>query len=190
MRQTLSAAINDLKSLLARLEMPEARKPLTAMVDAHKRSLKTIQNAIKNTIRSDPESAETARRITSAPGAGPILAATLIASMPELGTLSSRQAASLVGVAPHPRQSGGSNRSGRCQAGRANVRRVLYMATLSALKARLAPLHPFYERMRAKGKPFKVAIVAAMRKFIVMLNAMIKNQTHWKPKQTTTSTVA
>lgn len=180
-RRTLSAAINDLKSLLARLETLEAREPLKAMLDAHKRSLKTIESTIKNTIRSDVRIAETARRITSAPGAGPVLAATLLAFMPELGTLSSRQAASLVGVAPHPRQSGESNRSGRCQAGRAHIRRVLYMATLSALKARLAPLHPFYEHIRAKGKPFKVAIVAAMRKFIVMLNAMIKNQTDWKP---------
>ena len=119
-----------------------------------------------------------------------MLAAQLLATMPELGSLTSRQAASLVGVAPHPRQSGGSNRKGRCQAGRATIRRVLYMATLSALKAKAAPQYPFYERLRANGKPFKVAITAAMRKFIVMLNAMIKNNQDWMPQPYPASTVA
>ena len=119
-----------------------------------------------------------------------MLAANLIANLPELGTLTSRQAASLVGVAPHPRQSGNSKRNGRCQAGRANLRRVLYMATLSAIKARCTPLYPFYQRLRQAGKPFKVAIVAAMRKFIVMLNAMAKNRQNWKHTQAAASTVA
>ena len=70
------------------------------------------------------------------------------------------------------------------------IRRVLYMATLSALKAKAAPQYPSYERLRANGKPFKVAITAAMRKFIVMLNAMIKNNQDWMPKPYPASTVA
>jgi transposase len=180
-RRTLIATVNDLKSLLARIETPQARQPLQAMLEAHKRSLKAIGRAIQNTLAGEPDVDKTAKRIQSAPGAGPVLAAELIASMPELGTLSGRQAASLVGVAPHPRQSGAANRPGRCQAGRPTIRRVLYMATLSALRARLQPLYPFYNRLRSAGKPFKVAIVAAMRKFIVMINAMIKNKTDWTP---------
>lgn len=180
-RRALIATINDCKSLLARIDTPQARKPLQAMLDAHKRSLKAIGRTIQDALAADPGIAETVKRIRSAPGAGPVLAAELVAAMPELGALSSRQAASLLGVAPHPRQSGNRSRPGRCQAGRATIRRVLYMATLSALKARLLPLYPFYERLRASGKPFKVAIVAAMRKFIVMLNAMIKHQTDWTP---------
>ena len=189
-RRTCLAAIGDLKSLLARCQAPAARKPLNTMLHTHKDTVKQLDEAIRQTIASDPTSAQTARRICTAPGAGPVLAAQLIATMPELGSLTSRQAASLVGVAPHPRQSGGSNRKGRCQAGRATIRRVLYMATLSALKAKAAPQYPFYERLRANGKPFKVAITAAMRKFIVMLNAMIKNNQDWRPQTYPASTVA
>jgi transposase len=184
-RRTLIATINDLKSLLARIETPQARKPLQAMLETHKQALKAIARTIRDALAADPAIAETVKRILSAPGAGPVLAAELIASMPELGSLSSRQAASLLGVAPHPRQSGSLNKPGRCQAGRPTIRRVLYMATLSAIKARLQPLYPFYQRMRTAGKPFKVAIVAAMRKFIVMLNAMIKNNADWNPNHAT-----
>lgn len=189
-RRTLLATITNLKSLLARCQAPAARQPLTSMLQAHKDTVKQLDAEIRQAIASNSSMAETARRICTAPGAGPVLAANLIANLPELGALSSRQAASLVGVAPHPRQSGSSKRKGRCQAGRANLRRVLYMATLSALKARSAPLYPFYERLRQAGKPFKVAIVAAMRKFITILNAMIKNANDWKKPETQTSTVA
>ena len=101
--------------------------------------------------------------------------------MPELGQLTRRQAASLTGVAPHPRQSGPSSRPGRCQGGRGTVRRLLYMAALSIVRAGSAPLHCFYQRLRAAGKPFKVAIVAVMRKLIITLNAMLKHNTDWSP---------
>lgn len=181
-RRRIIATIAEFRSLLASLNDEQARATLLSLLEAQADALKTLERTIRETIKADPDTARTARRIMSAPGAGPVLAAELIASMPELGSLSSRQAASLVGLAPHPRQSGNNDRPGRCQAGRANIRRVLYMATLSALRARLAPLFPFYERLRAAGKPFKLAIVAAMRKFIVMLNAMIKNNTEWNPQ--------
>jgi len=181
-RRRLCAAITQLKSLLSSLDDAAARAPLLALLQAHTAALKALGRDLQQAIQGDPASARMARRITTAPGAGPVLAIELIAAMPELGTLSSRQAASLVGVAPHPRQSGKTTRPGRCQAGRSNIRRVLYMATLSAIKARLHPIYPFYKRLRAAGKPFKVAIVAAMRKQIVMLNAMSKNQTDWKPE--------
>ena len=177
-RHTLVAAIQVLKGHLARMSARSARAVLTAMLAAHQRHIKTLERTIAERLSADCK----AHRIRTAPGAGPVLAAEIIAFMPELGTLSSRQAASLTGVAPHPRQSGRSNRKGRCQAGRARVRRVLYMATLSIIKAKLAPLYPFYKRLREAGKPAKVAIVAAMRKFIVMLNAMLKTQTDWSPK--------
>ena len=177
-RHTLVAATQVLKGHLARMSARPARAVLTAMLAAHQRQIKTLERTIAQHLSADRK----AHRIRTAPGAGPVLAAEIIAFMPELGALSSRQAVSLTGVAPHPRQSGRSNRKGRCQAGRARVRRVLYMATLSVIKAKLAPLYPFYKRLREAGKPAKVAIVAAMRKFIVMLNAMLKTQTDWSPK--------
>lgn len=177
-RHTLVAAIQVLKGHLARMSARSARAVLTAMLAAHQRQIKTLERTIAERLSADRK----AHRIRTAPGAGPVLAAEIIAFMPELGALSSRQAVSLTGVAPHPRQSGRSNRKGRCQAGRARVRRVLYMAIISIIKAKMAPLYPFYKRLREAGKPAKVAIVAAMRKFIIMLNAMLKTQTDWSPK--------
>lgn len=185
LRRTLIATLNDLKSLLSRLDAPEARKTLDQMIAVHKTTLKSLSREIQTLIAEDRESAAIARRITSAPGAGPVLAAELIASVPELGSLSRRQAASLLGVAPHPRQSGASNRSGRCHGGRATVRRVLYMAALSIVRAKLGPLYLFYEKLRNAGKPFKVATVALMRKLIIAINAMIKTNTDWHTVQNT-----
>lgn len=115
--------------------------------------------------------------LIAVPGVGPVLAATLLCDLPELGRASPKQLASLVGVAPHTRQSGRTARAGRCSGGRTSVRNVLYMATLSALKARAPALRTFYDRLRASGKPFKVAITAAMRKFIAILNAIVKQST-------------
>lgn len=181
-RRTLVEAIPVLKGHLARMTARSARAVPTTMLAAHQHQIKTLDRTIAERLSGDRK----AHRIRTAPGAGPVLAAEIIAFMPELGALSSRHAASLTGVAPHPRphprQSGRSNRKGRCQAGPARVRRVLYMATLSVIKAKLAPLYPFYKRLREAGKPANVAIVAAMRKSIVMLNAMLKTQTDWNPK--------
>ena len=116
-------------------------------------------------------------RLMAVPGVGPVLVAILLCDLPELGQVNPKQLASLVGVAPHARQSGRSARPGRCSGGRASIRNVLYMATLSALKARTPALRPFYDRLRAAGKPFKIAIVATMRKFITILNAIIRKTT-------------
>ncbi len=184
-RRTLIAAINQHKSLLARLDAPQARRPLTKLLRHHQGELKALNQTIQSLIASNAHTVKIAGIITSAPGAGPVLAAELIASMPELGSMSSRQAASLVGVAPHPRQSQ-NIRKARTVPGRQSQyqTRSLHGHTLSALKAKLAPLYPFYIRLREAGKPFKVAIVAAMRKFIVMLNAMLKTQSNWIPQST------
>jgi len=115
--------------------------------------------------------------LLAVPGVGPVLAATLLCDLPELGNATPKQLASLVGVAPHARQSGRTAHPGRCSGGRVSVRNVLYMATLSALKARVPALRTFYDRQRANGKPFKLAINAAMRKFITIHNAILKQST-------------
>lgn len=170
-----------LKGQATRLATEAMRTILTRQIDTLETDIRRIDEAMARSIDQDPELRQTARRIRTAPGAGPVLAATLIAYLPEIGTLSSRKAASLVGVAPHPRQSGNSGLRGRCQAGRAPVRRVLYMASLAAIRSGSSPLRAVFERLRSAGKPFKLAIVAVMRKFIVMLNAMIKTRQDWKP---------
>lgn len=177
-RRALMAAALALKGHLSRVACAEARAALRALLTAHQRRIAALERAIRARVDAEPA----ARRIRSAPGAGLLLAGGILAFLPELGQLSSRQAASLAGVAPHPRQSGRSHRPGRCQGGRSTLRRVLYMATLSAVRANLAPLAPFYRHLRANGKPAKLALVATMRKFIVMLNAMLKTETDWRPQ--------
>lgn len=178
-RRLLHNQLAALKGQITRLATDIMQALLSEQIAALEDNIRAIDKAMAERIAGDPHLQQKARRIQTAPGAGPILAATLLAYMPELGTLTSRQAASLTGVAPHPRQSGNSRLRGRCQGGRSPLRAVLYMATLAAIRAKSSSLRPFYERLRENGKPFKLAIVAAMRKFIALLNTMLKQDTDW-----------
>jgi transposase len=118
------------------------------------------------------------RLLTSMPGVGPLLACKLIALLPELGRVSRKQVAALVGVAPYAFESG-TLRGRRCiWGGRAHVRRVLYMAAMSASNWNPA-LKAFHDRLKAAGKLPKVAIVAVMRKMLVTLNAMVRDDVVW-----------
>ncbi len=118
--------------------------------------------------------------LRSVPGIGPITARTLLAELPELGTLDRRAVAALVGVAPFNRDSGRWRGQRHIAGGRASLRASIYMAALSA--SRFNPvLHHFYQRLLAAGKPKKVALVAVMRKLITIVNAMFRDQQAWKP---------
>lgn len=112
-----------------------------------------------------------------------MLSATLLASLPELGTLSRRAIAALVGVAPWSRESGARRGVRRCWGGRADVRGVLYMGTLAGVRHN-AVLRVFFQRLRRAGKLKKVALVACMRKLLTILNAMVKHQKAWRPQAT------
>jgi transposase len=118
--------------------------------------------------------------LRSVPGIGPIVARTLLAELPELGTLHRRAIAALVGVAPMNRDSGQSRGRRMIRGGRASVRNALYMAALVAARHN-PPLRHFYDRLRAAGKPPKIALVAVMRKLLTILNAMLKHHTTWQP---------
>lgn len=118
--------------------------------------------------------------LRSMPGVGPVLGFTLLARLPELGKLDGRKIAALVGLAPFARESGKSKKPGRCQAGRGDIRSVLYMASLSAMRMSTHPLAVFAERLQKSGKPFKVVIVAVMRKMITILNAMLRDMKNWQ----------
>lgn len=120
-----------------------------------------------------PALREPARRLATTPGVGPILAATLLARLPELGEAPPKAAGALAGVVPYARQSGQRDDPRHIQGGRADLRAVLYMATLSAVRAN-PRLKAFYERLRRAGKPVKVALVAAMRKLLTYLDAMLR----------------
>lgn len=176
LRRQLVAERNKLVSRLDIASDSMVRRMLGRMQAVICANIARLDAEIANHIRSTHLKARHDILI-AVPGVGPVLAATLLCDLPELGYANPRQLASLVGVAPHARQSGKTTRPGRCSGGRASVRNVLYMATLSAIRAKAPALTPFYDRLRSNGKPFKIAITATMRKFITILNAIIKQST-------------
>jgi transposase len=119
--------------------------------------------------------------LRSVPGVGPVLSTTLLAGLSELGHLNRKQIAALVGVAPFNRDSGFKRGKRTIWGGRADVRHVLYMATLSA--KRFNPvIRAYYDQLIGAGKPAKVALVACMRKLLTILNAILHSGTHWQPR--------
>jgi transposase len=117
--------------------------------------------------------------LRSVPGIGPVITRTLLAELPELGTLTRKQIAALVGVAPLNRDSGAFRGKRTIWGGRASVRAVLYMGALVAARHN-AVLKAFYQRLRGAGKAPKVALTACMRKLLTILNAMLKHRTPWR----------
>lgn len=124
--------------------------------------------------------------LRTVPGVGPHLARTLLALLPELGQLSRREIAALVGVAPFAQESGRWRGQRRCWGGRAAVRAVLYMATVSATRCNPV-LRALYRRLRAAGKPAKLALTACMRRLLCILNAIMKTQQPWSAPHLATS---
>jgi transposase len=153
-----------------------ARKSITAIIKALQRQLDDIE--AKMAAHVDKHHADLAELLNSAKGIGANTAATLIAELPELGRLSNRQISKLVGVAPLNRDSGVQRGRRTIFGGRAALRRALYMPTLVAIRHN-PPIRAFYQRLVAAGKAKKLAIVAAMRKLLTILNAMVRSGKHW-----------
>jgi transposase len=181
-RRKLLEERNGLLSLLDTVSETMVRRSVERRLRVIRRELLVLQREIENRLAASPALTERCARLRRLPGVGPVLAATLIAELPELGHIGAKRIASLVGVAPHARQSGQTDRGGKCGGGRKQVRDVLYMATLSAIKAKMPHLEPFYSRLRKAGKPFKKALVASMRKFLTILNAVIRDNAEFKYK--------
>lgn len=118
--------------------------------------------------------------LAEVPGIGPVTRVTLMALLPELGQLDRREIAALAGLAPFNRDSGQHQGQRVIWGGRTQVRKALYMAAVSAMRFNPV-IRTFYQRLRANGKPAKVALTACMRKLLTILNAMIKNKTRWNP---------
>jgi transposase len=181
-RRKLIAERNGLVALLDTTHEPLVKRLMSKRLGAIKREIATLEDEIRKQIASQPHLAERFAKLQSLPGVGPVLATTLITELPELGHIGAKRIASLAGVAPHARQSGQTDRGGRCSGGRKTIRDVLYMATLSALKARMPHLYPSYNRLRSSGKPFKKALVACMRKFLTIINAIIRDNAQFNYK--------
>ncbi len=163
------------------------RASLKQRIDYLRRLVSETDDEIAGAIRSSPAWHEADDLLRSTPGIGPVTSATLQAALPELGTLNGREIAKLVGVAPLNHDSGNRRGARHIQGGgRAEVRAVLYMATLTATRFNPA-IKAFYRRLLAKGKPQKVALTAAMRKFLTILNTMVKNKTPWQKNLVTAS---
>ncbi|WP_017191324.1 IS110 family transposase, partial [Vibrio harveyi] len=129
-------------------------------------------------IERSPEYQAKSTILQSMPGVGKVLAASLISNVPELGFITNKQASSLVGVAPVTRESGRFKGKRMIKGGRPQVRTVMYMAMMSAIQCNPV-FKATYERLLAVGKPKKVAIVACMRKMVVILNSMVRDGVMW-----------
>lgn len=185
----LSAVVHRRRQLIEMLVAEKnrragARRPVRRGLDAHiawlERQILDHDIEITTRIRQSPVWRERDDLLRSVPGIGPRTASLLISALPELGRLGPRQLAKLVGVAPLNRDSGQHRGARTIWGGRAEVRSGLYMATLSALRFNPV-IRTFYQRLRAAGKPAKVALVAAMHKLLHILNAIVAHRTPWTP---------
>ena len=140
-----------------------------------------LDAAIEAMISSDPEQALRYSILTSIPGVGPVTAAALLCWMPELGSLDHRQAAALIGVAPFADDSGQHHGARHVRGGRRRPRDLLFMAATTAARFN-GDLKIVFERLKAAGKAHKVAIVAVMRKLIVLANTLLREQRCWLPE--------
>jgi transposase len=166
-----------------RLEQAPPTGPIARDLRNHirwlERRVQDVDTEIGTAIQQSPVWRVHEDLLRSVPGIGPTVARTLLADLPELGRLDRRAIAALVGVAPFNCDSGQQRGQRHIWGGRAPVRAALYMAALVATRHN-APLGAFYRRLRAAGKPAKVALVAVMRKLLTIVNAMIKHQSRWQ----------
>lgn len=184
-QQALAAMVTRRRQLVAmmlserqRLQLAIAvvRPSIEAMIQAIRNQLDDVEAQMVGHVQA--HYAELDKLLRSASGIGPVASATLIAELPELGRLNRREIAALVGVAPMANDSGNAKGRRRVQGGRFEIRRMLYMATLTAARHNPA-IKAFYDRLKAAGKLPKVALVACMRKLLTTLNAMVKTNKPW-----------
>lgn len=161
------------------LTVPKVRPSIEAMIEAIKAQLDDVEGEMVGHVQEHFGKLDALLRSTK--GIGPVASATLLAELPELGKLNRRQIAALVGVAPLANDSGNSRGRRRVKGGRFEIRRTLYMATLTATRHN-PPIAAFYARLLAAGKLPKVALVACMRKLLTTLNAMARSGRPWSPE--------
>ena len=156
------------------------RKSIVQSIKGLKRALAAVERELKELLANSPAQQAKATMLEAVPGVGPQLTLTLIAELPELGKLGRRQIASLVGVAPYPYESGKFKGRRRIWGGRSRIRTTLYMATLSAVRHNPV-LKASYQALLKRGKSKKLALVACMRKLLVILNAILRDSLPWNP---------
>ena len=175
-RQLLTMLVAE--RLRLQLATPKVRPSIDALIEAIRAQLEDIDLQMQTHVQEHFAPLDDLLRSTR--GIGPIASATLIATLPELGRLSRREISALVGVAPMANDSGSSHGRRRIAGGRFQLRRVLYMATLTATTHN-PTIKAHYQHLRAAGKLPKVALVACMRKLLTILNAMVRTKSRWEP---------
>ena len=167
------------KNRYHRASSTQVKQSLKRMLNTIQHQIDQLDKQIKNCVQKSPIWREKDNLLRSVPGISDKTSHTLLALLPELGKLNRRQIASLVGVAPMNRDSGLYRGKRKIYGGRKSVRNALYMATVAAIRCN--PLiKPFYDRLRQNGKEFKVALTACMRKLLVIINSMIKQNIAFK----------
>ena len=187
--QELKAMLGRRKQLVEMLTMEKNRieratnsvlKDIQAHIFWLESRLQDVDKDLHNSIKNTPVWREKDKIIRSIPGAGPVLSVTLISELPELGILNRRQIAALVGVAPFNCDSGTRKGYRRVWGGRAQIRSILYMASLSAVRYNPV-IRAFYKRLIAAGKKPKVSLTACMRKLLTIIDSMVRNGSLWEP---------
>ena len=177
-RRQINKLLVQEKNRLGTTHDKQIQKLIRQAIRFYERQLETVRKAQLKIIQEDKQTQERARIISSVPGLGPATVATLISELPELGQLNRKQIARLIGVAPTNRDSGTLRGKRTTGGGRVDVRNALYMPTIVAKKYN-SKIAAFYERLVANGKSKMVALIAAMRKLITILNVMIRDQKSW-----------
>ena len=177
-RQQLSDGLVQEKNRLSVTRDGAARRSIEETIEFYQQQLQSLDEQIGQLMQVDPQFQRRLALLTSVPGVGPNTAAALMADLPELGSLNRRQAARLVGLAPINRDSGAFRGKRMIGGGRATVRKGLYMATLVATRHN-SVIRAFYQQLVARGKAKMAALTACMRKLLLILNAMLKDNKPW-----------
>jgi transposase len=178
-RQLVEMLVAERNRLL--IARPAVRRDLQQHIRFLERRLREADDDLHTAVKASPAWRVKDDLLQSVPGVGRVVSLTLLAELPELGRLTHKEIAALVGVAPLNRESGTLRGKRLVYGGRAPVRAVLYMAALVASR-RNPVIRTFYERLRTAGKPAKVALTACMRKLLVILNAIARSGTPWQPR--------
>jgi transposase len=161
---------------------PRVRRSVRKMIKTLDYQISELDELIEQNIKSDDDFRNKDEILRSTPGIGPQTSAMLLSQLPELGRLNRQEIAALVGVAPYDFRSGRFSGKSRIWGGRKEIRSVLYMSALTAMRCN-PTIRDFSSRLSDQGKAFKVVITACMRKLLIILNTMIRNQTLWRPEK-------
>jgi transposase len=179
-RETLVKQRADAKKRHAKATLPGVQSQIEKLIECLDEQILEADEKIKESVEQDAEAAKKDEILQSFCGVGPVSATTIVAELPEIGKVSAAQIAALVGVAPYNCDSGRKTGKRSIRGGRKIVRNALYMAALSSIKHN-QKIKKYYEKRLNDGKSFKQAIVAAMRKILITLNSMVKNNQKWNP---------